>query len=234
MTILLSSLKGPHSKLETLRLYRCSLTKKCCEVLASALKASLSSLRKLDLSHDDLHDTGVKWLSAGLQNPNCKLEILRLSFCGVTEEDCNYLASALRSNPSHLRELDLSFNHPGESGLKVLSARLEDPHCRLEKLDMDHNEEFWVKPWLLRKYACKLTLDPDTAHRHLFPSERNEQVRVMENNQQYPDHPERFEHWPQVLCKDGLSGRCYWEEQWNGIETKIGVYSGIGLRLRSG
>ncbi|KAK0133934.1 Neoverrucotoxin subunit alpha [Merluccius polli] len=32
-----------------------------------------------------------------------------------------------------------------------------------------------------------------------------------EEHQSYPDHPERFDHWLQVLCREGLTGRCYWE-----------------------
>ncbi|XP_029924005.1 stonustoxin subunit alpha-like [Myripristis murdjan] len=44
--------------------------------------------------------------------------------------------------------------------------------------------------------------------------------------QPYPDHPDRF-NWPQVLCKEGLTGRCYWEVQWR-VHVSIGVtYRGI-------
>ncbi|XP_045565870.1 NACHT, LRR and PYD domains-containing protein 3 isoform X2 [Salmo salar] len=219
---LLAALKHPNCKVHILWLNGCYLTDKCCEVLDSVLSSNSSHLRELDLSHNDLQDSGVKLLSAGLENPHCQLEKLRLSFCRVTEEGCASLASALRSNPSHLRELDLSFNHPGDSGVKLLSARLEDPHCRLEKLNVDHNEEFWVKPQLMKKYACDLTLDPNTAHRNLSLSEGNRRVKRVKEEQPYPDHPERFQLHPQVLCGEGLTGRCYWEVECSGWAA-IGV-----------
>ncbi|XP_067084663.1 protein NLRC3-like isoform X1 [Osmerus mordax] len=211
---------------KTALLNDCNLSERCCEALASALPSS--DLTELDLSNNNLGDSGMKLLSAGLGNPLCKLETLRLSGCLVTEEGCASLASALRSNPFHLRELDLSYNHPGEKGLKLLSARLEDPHCRLEKLNVDHGGECWIKPGLLKawRYACELTLDPNTANRELSLSEENRKVTWREE-QPYPDHPERFENWPQVLCREGLSGRCYWEAEWSG-EVYIAVtYKGI-------
>ncbi|XP_067115058.1 ribonuclease inhibitor [Osmerus mordax] len=194
--VVLAALRGPHSKLETLRLNRCDLMEDSCRKLFSALSSNCH-LRELDLSHNDLQDSGVKLLSDGLKSPHCRLKILRLSFCGVTEEGCAFLASALSSN-CPLRELDLSFNHPGDT---VLSGTL----CRLEKLKVDHNEEIWVKPQLLKKYACDLTLDPNTAHRKLSLSEDNRRVEVKprpysfklgkfvgEEDHPYPDHPERL------------------------------------------
>uniref|UniRef100_A0A3B3SE56 B30.2/SPRY domain-containing protein n=1 Tax=Paramormyrops kingsleyae TaxID=1676925 RepID=A0A3B3SE56_9TELE len=207
----------------------CNLTEKCCEVLASALRSNSSHLRELDLSNNDLQDSGVTLLSAGLGDSHCILEILRLSGCRVTEEGCSSLASALRSNPSHLRELDLSYNHPGDSGVKLLSAVLEDPSCKLEKLNVDHCGECRTRPGL-QKYSCQLTLDSNTANRRLSLSEGNRKA-TWGAKLPYADHPERFGRWPQVLCSESLTGRCYWEAEWDGDDARIAVaYKGIGRK----
>lgn len=74
---------------------------------------------------------------------------------------------------------------------------------------------------------CELLLDPNTADRNLSLSDDNRVVRVAEEKQPYPDHPERFDSWKQLLCSEGLTGRCYWEVQWKG-RVNIGVtYRGI-------
>ncbi|XP_070987304.1 NLR family CARD domain-containing protein 3-like [Oncorhynchus clarkii lewisi] len=210
----------------------CGVTEEGCASLVSALESNPSHLRELDLSNNDLKDSGVKLLSAGLGNPHCKLETLRLSRCLVTEEGCASLVSALRSNPSHLRELDLSYNHPGVSGVRLLSAGLEDPHCRLEKLNVEHGGEYTMKPGL-RKYVCDLTLDPNTVNRFLSLSEENRKVTRRKEEQLYPDHPERFEGCEQVLCREGLTGRCYCEVEWSGRRVGIGV-TYIGINRRGG
>ncbi|XP_048854102.1 NACHT, LRR and PYD domains-containing protein 3-like isoform X3 [Brienomyrus brachyistius] len=230
--LLSAGLGDSHCKLEILRVDWCELTEKCCEALASALKSNSSPLRELDLSDNDLQDSGVKLLSAGLGDSHCKLGMLRLSGCRITEEGCFSLASALRSNPSHLRELDLSYNHPGDSGVKLLSAVLEDPSCKLEKLNVDHGGECRTRPGL-QKYFCQLTLDPNTAHRRLSLSEGNRKVTHEwgAEEQPYPDHPERSDWWDQVLCRESLTGRCYWEAEWEGDEVRIGVtYKRIGRK----
>uniref|UniRef100_A0A3B3T056 B30.2/SPRY domain-containing protein n=1 Tax=Paramormyrops kingsleyae TaxID=1676925 RepID=A0A3B3T056_9TELE len=157
------------------------------------------------------------------------LSLCRLSGCRVTEEGYSSLASSLRSNPSHLRELDLSYNYPGDSGVKLLSAVLEDPSCKLEKLNVDHSGECRTRPGL-QKYSCQLTLDPNTAHIELSLSEGNRKV-TWGAEQPYPDHPERFDRKLQVLCRESLTGRCYWEAEWSGDGADIGVtYKGIGRK----
>ncbi|CAL8337413.1 unnamed protein product [Arctogadus glacialis] len=207
----------------------CYLSERCCEALASVLSSNSSSLRELDLSTNDLQDSGVKLLSAGLGSPHCTLETLSLSGCLVTQEGCASLASALSSNPSHLRELDLSYNHPGDSGAALLSAGLEDPRWRLNTLSVGHGGAWRLKPDL-KKYACDLTLDPNTAHRRLSLSEDNRKVTWVGEDQSYPDHPERFDNQLQVLCREGLTGRCYWEVEWEGFVV-IGVtFRGITRR----
>ncbi|XP_038583402.1 NLR family CARD domain-containing protein 3-like [Micropterus salmoides] len=230
LNLLSAGLESPHCSLETVRLGLCKLSVTSCEALSSVLSCQSSSLKELDLQNNDLQDSGVEQLSAGLGSPHCKLETLRLSGCLITEDGCAHLVSALRSNPSHVRELDLSYNHPGDSSVKLLSAGLEDPHWRLDTLRVDHGGAEWLKPGL-RKYFCELTLDTNTANRFLKLSDNNRKVTlVAEKKQPYPDLPERFDSCYQLLCGNGLTGRCYWEVKWRG-EVDISVnYRGISRR----
>ncbi|XP_049338080.1 tripartite motif-containing protein 16-like [Astyanax mexicanus] len=66
------------------------------------------------------------------------------------------------------------------------------------------------------QYSCQLTLDPNTANYLLLLSERNTVVTGSDTVQPYPDHPDRFDRWPQVLCRKSVSGRCYWEVERRG------------------
>ncbi|XP_026041433.1 NACHT, LRR and PYD domains-containing protein 12-like [Astatotilapia calliptera] len=226
------SLQSPHCTLETLRLSGCFQSERSCEALFSVLGSRPSSLRKLDLSDNNLQDSGVKLLSAALQNPHWKLNTLSLSGCLITEEGCTSLASALSSNPSHLRELDLSYNHPGPSGMKLLSAQLKDPCWRLDTLRVEPAGVQWLRPGL-RKYSCQLTIDTNTVNRKLKLSDNNRKVRHVEEVQSYPDHPDRFDVHPQLLCSNGLTGRCYWEVEWRGDVSISVSYSKIGRKGNS-
>ncbi|XP_054864645.1 NACHT, LRR and PYD domains-containing protein 3-like isoform X2 [Amphiprion ocellaris] len=216
-----AGLESPHCKLEALRLSNCNLSERSCGALSSVLSSQSSSVTELDLTNNNLQDSGVESLSAGLESPHCKLEALRLSGCLVTEEGCASLASALRLNPSNLRELDLSYNHPGDSGEKMLRAKVEDPDCGLETLRITPAGVRWLTPGL-RKYSCQLTVDTNTVSRKLKLSGNNRKVTSVEEDQSYPDHPDRFEWWSQLLCRTGLTGRCYWEVEWRG-EINVSV-----------
>ncbi|ROI68665.1 Neoverrucotoxin subunit beta [Anabarilius grahami] len=94
---------------------------------------------------------------------------------------------------------------------------------------VDHGGEIRITAGL-QKYACDLTLDLNTVNTRLTLSERKRKVTCVEDIQRYPDHPERFDH-PQVLCRESLTGRCYWETEWSGIGVYISVtYKGISRK----
>uniref|UniRef100_G3Q0W9 B30.2/SPRY domain-containing protein n=1 Tax=Gasterosteus aculeatus TaxID=69293 RepID=G3Q0W9_GASAC len=73
--------------------------------------------------------------------------------------------------------------------------------------------------------SCELTIDTNTVNKHLKLSDNNREVTYVEEDQSHPDHPDRFDYCYQLLCRTGLTGRCYWEVEWRG-----GVHVSVSYR----
>ncbi|XP_071389244.1 uncharacterized protein [Centroberyx affinis] len=73
------------------------------------------------------------------------------------------------------------------------------------------------------QYSHQITLDPNTANTYLSLSEENRKATLMGAEQLYSSHPDRFtERW-QVVGREGLTGRCYWEVEWSGRGVSVAV-----------
>ncbi|XP_066518290.1 uncharacterized protein [Hoplias malabaricus] len=251
---LCEGLQSSHCKLEKLRLSRCKLSGDSCVSLASVLKSDTNSLKELDLSSNDLEDSGVEKLCDGLKSEHCKLETLGLTGCKLTGKSCVNLASVLNSNQNLLKELDLSYNDLPDSEVKELhralnssSGNWKEFSCRLYKLEVEEERCERVQMQSekeerkdpahmtrdeLKPYACKLTLDPNTVNTLLSLSEGNRKVKCVKEKRSYPDHPERFSDEKQVLCRESLTGCCYWETEWIGrgvVDISV-AYKSIGRK----
>ncbi|KAI7792866.1 finTRIM family, partial [Triplophysa rosa] len=104
-----------------------------------------------------------------------------------------------------------------------LKEKLED-FCReeIEKIsggvsyitffsDEPNNREEFLQ------YFRQFTLDLNTVNKYIRLSDGKTAATYTDPTvQQYPDHPDRFERWRQVLCSESVCGRCYWEVEWNG------------------
>ncbi|XP_041841992.1 tripartite motif-containing protein 16-like [Melanotaenia boesemani] len=73
------------------------------------------------------------------------------------------------------------------------------------------------------KYSRQITLDPNTAHTLLSLSEGNRKATVTNEEQSFSSHPDRFTHWWEVLSRESLTGRCYWEVEWRGGGVYVAV-----------
>ncbi|XP_033951186.1 tripartite motif-containing protein 16-like [Pseudochaenichthys georgianus] len=73
------------------------------------------------------------------------------------------------------------------------------------------------------RYSQEVTLDPNTANTHLLLSEGSRKATLMPQPQSYSSHPDRFIDYSQVLSREGLTGRCYWEVEWRGGRVFVAV-----------
>ncbi|XP_053302321.1 tripartite motif-containing protein 16-like [Pleuronectes platessa] len=78
------------------------------------------------------------------------------------------------------------------------------------------------------RYSQEITLDPNTAQRVLLLSEGNRKVTRMKTEQSYSDHPDRFTDYCQVLSRESLTGRRYWE-----VEVEVGVRVRVAVTYKN-
>ncbi|XP_023201739.1 tripartite motif-containing protein 16-like [Xiphophorus maculatus] len=108
-----------------------------------------------------------------------------------------------------------------------ISTRLTEAESSLTEPEPKTRAEFL-------KYSQEISLDPNTANRFLLLSEGNRKVTRVEEQQFYPDHPERFTGCCQILSTKNLTGRCYWEVEWSGGGIEVVVSNkNIGRARRS-
>uniref|UniRef100_A0A3P8SU56 B30.2/SPRY domain-containing protein n=1 Tax=Amphiprion percula TaxID=161767 RepID=A0A3P8SU56_AMPPE len=123
------------------------------------------------------------------------------------------LAKALKNNPQ-LCFLVAAFSNVEHKGASIYHYRngslVTDDFSRPDVTDVENIKDRSDLIW----YACDLTLDPDTAHCRLTLSDGNKKA-THGQRQSYPDFPQRFDEVVQVLCREPLTGRCYWEVELN-------------------
>ncbi|XP_041654862.1 tripartite motif-containing protein 16-like isoform X3 [Cheilinus undulatus] len=84
------------------------------------------------------------------------------------------------------------------------------------------------------RFSRDITLDPNTAFNHVLLSDGNRKATVTLTSQGYSNHPDRFTGWNQVLSRESLSQRCYWEVEWAGSGVRVAVsYKNISRSGRS-
>ncbi|XP_029976550.1 tripartite motif-containing protein 16-like [Salarias fasciatus] len=77
------------------------------------------------------------------------------------------------------------------------------------------------------QYSQQITLDPNSMNRELKLSDGDRKVTFTEEVQSYSDHPDRFTVWPQVLSRESLTGRSYWEVERRGAVIVALTYKNI-------
>ncbi|XP_073333616.1 tripartite motif-containing protein 16-like [Pagrus major] len=84
------------------------------------------------------------------------------------------------------------------------------------------------------RYSCDITLDPNTANTELLLSEGNRKATYKRRQRSYSRQPDKFTRWRQVLSRESLTGRCYWEVEWGGEAVGVAVaYKNISRAGRS-
>ncbi|XP_053532392.1 E3 ubiquitin/ISG15 ligase TRIM25-like [Ictalurus punctatus] len=211
-TEMISSLKKKRSKVteliraqEKAELSRAERLLEQLEQEITDLQRRVTELEQLSHTHDDIHFLQSFRSSVSVREDSPSITVHQhLSFDGVRNS-----LSVLKKRFKEFCEEEFNKIPPHAAAVQKIS---------LSKLKS--REDFL-------KCFCYLTLDPNTANHYLILFEKNRVMTFGVKNQQYSNHPERFDFYKQVLCKESVCGRCYWEVEWS-RDVDISVsYKGI-------
>uniref|UniRef100_A0A3P9D8C7 Stonustoxin subunit beta n=1 Tax=Maylandia zebra TaxID=106582 RepID=A0A3P9D8C7_9CICH len=153
-------------------------------------------------------------------------------FTGLKDADLNLDAMAnedpwyyLNNTLDHMKEvaaifMDLYRAYESSTQLCFLVAAIQHQnhkgatiyHYKEGRMITDHFSKPKIRdPRTIKKRSHFLW---NTANNYLTLSEDNKKA-TCGKWQTYPDHPERFDKHTQVLCKQPLTGRHYWEVEWS-------------------
>ncbi|XP_039601948.1 tripartite motif-containing protein 16-like protein [Polypterus senegalus] len=177
------------------------------------LKKIYAELKELSGTKDNLHFLKTFPFCRVLPADGDSLSFTVIA--DVSSEDLRKELSCLKKILEKITQWDIM----------TLTSGREAPVLTLQPPEPQRRDEFL-------QYFCPLTLDLNTAHKDLHLSEWNKKVTCERTKPEYPEHPDRFDYWEQVLCREVLTGtRCYWEVECTGDWILIGVaYKGLSRK----
>ncbi|XP_073712440.1 tripartite motif-containing protein 16-like [Misgurnus anguillicaudatus] len=188
----------------------------------TAVSEAEGLLKRLEQEIDDLRrrDAELEQLSHTDDHIHFLLSFQSLSVPPGSSDSLSITVSSL-----------ISFDDVGKS-VSHLREKLED-FCReeIENIFNRVTPEPKIREQFL-KYYHQVNLDRNTANKRLCLSEGNRVITKTDTVQPYPDHPDRFDVRPQVLCSESVSGRCYWEVEWSGWVDISVSYKSISRKGR--
>ncbi|XP_051556926.1 tripartite motif-containing protein 16-like protein [Myxocyprinus asiaticus] len=137
------------------------------------------------------------------------------------------------SSPLSFDDIRKSVSHLKEKMEGFCKEQIEKITGIVTRIKMIPNIDHKTRQAFLQ-HSFQINLDTNTVNKHLCLSEGYRMITYTDTVQPYPDHPDRFDHWEQVLCRESVWGRCYWEVEWSGNEVDISVsYKSISRKGRS-
>ncbi|XP_028457806.1 E3 ubiquitin/ISG15 ligase TRIM25-like [Perca flavescens] len=83
------------------------------------------------------------------------------------------------------------------------------------------------------QYSCQITLDENTFYGKFMYLDYLRATHRYDFKYDHYGHPDSFTDWAQVLCRESLTGRCYWEVDFGGNGIFIAVaYKSISRKGR--
>uniref|UniRef100_A0A8C4SR97 Tripartite motif-containing protein 16-like n=1 Tax=Erpetoichthys calabaricus TaxID=27687 RepID=A0A8C4SR97_ERPCA len=217
--------------------------KSCLTCMASYCQTHLQPHYEGDaLKHHKLVDP-----DRNLKEKLCEKHLKSLEIFCKTDDSCICLMCVVTGHKNHeMVEMETEREEKQVSDLKRKEAELKElsetkDHLHFLQVRATFHREFDQTRvyfslifFSLLSDFCPLTLDINTAHRWLRLSERNQKVTRERTEAKYPAHPDRFDCYAQVLCREAQTGtRCYWEMECSGHFMTIGVAC-KGLRRKGG
>nr|XP_043867789.1 tripartite motif-containing protein 16-like [Solea senegalensis] len=225
------SVKGLQQEEEDINCFANEAVKDSKRIL-SEVKEQIRSRQKSETTRVHKQQEKLQEEIAELRSRDAELEVLT-----HTEDHTQFLSSYTSlSHPSDAADSlsatvrPLPYTAYVEAAMSEVRETLQDivdkewtknPQSGSQVDDFEVPQEPQTREELL-KNSCQITLDASTAHCNIYMNNDRE-VTFYKDSGSYPGHPDQFTSWCQVLCHEGLTGRCYWEVQWTGTEVFLAV-----------
>ncbi|XP_033842937.1 E3 ubiquitin/ISG15 ligase TRIM25-like [Periophthalmus magnuspinnatus] len=190
--------------------------------MALLLDKRRSEVEQQIRSQEDTQLSRVQELQDQLQQDvrGLKRSLSELDTLDLTQDHNQFIQRYASLSP-HTQSTEPATIHTGDRGYfeevtravsklrDRLQLTLSPVQVLLPPAELSSREDFLY-------YSTEITLDTNTVYKYLSLSDGNRRVTYMFEDQSYTDHPDRFSHLYQVLSRESLTGRCYWEVEWSG------------------